>query len=191
METVTATIAAFNKKHGWFIEKGAEIVLPDRQQLFVVTALKFLPQKDRSKPRVLVEWTAHCCQCGEVFSFETRRKPKYLTRTCASCRGTLPVGGWKRNGDTLVRKQRTKKMPKGQRIGSGERAVLDALTALSYVQDTVQLQELVEEAVRRVPPPANPESRDQRKYNVQRAVAGLKGRGLLPAAISGGTVVFL
>lgn len=185
MASVQQIVEAFIEEHKGFVPEGAQLYLPDRDQTFTVSGVRFFKQKDRKHPTVVLDWKSNCTVCGAEYDFETRRKFKYPPRTCTGCRGRAPAVAYERA-------PRPPKQPKERRpkIGRGERAVLEAVAALGFVYDRCPEMVVAREAAKRLPAP-QPGSRDQRVNNSRRAMANLRRRGLLPAAIHEGEVVFI
>lgn len=180
MQTVKEAVEEFLEQANRRFSAGDVMVLPDRDQIMVIE--KVLYFKDGKSLRVLLLWSSDCVVCGDKYTFKTRRKFSYPTRTCRGCRGRAAA----------IEKEKPPKEPvkRKPKIGRGERAVLEAIEALGFVYDRCTERVVAKEAAKRLKAPA-PGSRDQRFYNSQRALANLRRRGLLPAAIHEGEVVFI
>jgi hypothetical protein len=175
---------------------GDRCVLPDIEQPYTVVAVR--PFSHRGKFRLFVDLEAPCavveCQEYLVTTKEVHQwmSSPHLTRCCVAHKygfSTGMVGAWKtaeqRAGERerLELRGRQEALP---HVGLNERAVLEALEAVSLVGDQIGVEHVVSHAVALLPP-AGRGGRDTRRQRVVRAIGSLAEAGRI--TLRGGAVL--
>lgn len=155
-------ITAFHKANER-IEEGAEIVLPDTGQRFVVVGHSYWRKSGSRFVRVGLVWQAPCAVCGELFESDTHLRFKWLTRTCEIHRGQWRSPAFK--AAKKVRDSDSRRTP-----------VIDAISATLSAFDLLgrkpSWEELVAGAVDMLPKGLG--KRDTRRQRVVRSVRYLE-----------------
>lgn len=175
-------VKAFIEAHkGGRWSVGDRFVLPDIEQAYEVVAVR--PFKHRGKFKLFVDLEAACAVDGcEEYLIATKEvhqwmSTPHLTRCCEAHRyqfSTPMVDAWKTQEQIAARpvtQPKVKAEPK-PRLGPNERAVLEAMHAMSLVGDRVGVEYVVSHAIDLLPPAENGK-RDTRKQRVTRAIASL------------------
>lgn len=182
MWTNADEVEAFIEDHKggkWLV--GDRCVLPDIEQAYEVVAVR--PFKHRGKFKLYVDLEAACAVdgCPEYFIVTKEvhqwMSSPHLTRCCEGHRfgfNTPMEHAWKTQAQIaeLVPKKRKVKKAKGPRVGPNERAVLEAMHAMSLVGDKVGVEYVVAHAVDLLPRAENGK-RDTRRQRITRAIASL------------------
>lgn len=186
MWTNADEVKAFIEDHkGGRWEVGDRFVLPDIEQAYTVIAVR--PFKHRGKFKLFVDLEAACAVDGcEEYLVATKEvhqwmSTPHLTRCCDSHKygfSTPMKDAWKTQEQIAARPAPQPKVKAAPvpRIGVNERAVLEAMHAMSLVGDRIGVDYLVSHAVDLLPVAENCK-RDTRRQRVVRAIASLAETG--------------
>lgn len=175
--------------HGTRYAVGDLFTLPDIEQTYVVHAVR--PFVSGKTSTLYLEFQATCAVegCGKDFlttkTITEIRKTPYLIRTCEDHRRRFKSpdpDAWKTSAELAVRaKEKAEARAKAEqkvreavpRTGPNERAVLDAIEALSMVRDTAPVSLVVDTAVGLLERPQKG-VRDTRRQRAVRALQSLR-----------------
>lgn len=182
MWTNADEVKAFIEDHKagrWSV--GDRFVLPDIEQAYEAVAVR--PFKHRGKFKLFVDFDAQCAVegCGEYF-ISTKEvhqwmSSPHLVRCCQEHRGAFSTpmrDAWKTSEQIAQRpvKVAKSKATPSPRTGPNEQAVLEAMQALSLVDDRIGVEHVISHAIDFLPAaPAG--QRDTRKQRVVRGLTSL------------------
>lgn len=188
-DEVDAFIGA-HKDRQWVV--GDRFVLPDIEQAYEVIAVR--PFKRRGVFRLFVDLEARCAieTCEEYFitakEVHQWMTSLHVTRCCPAHRfafSTPMRDAWMTQERREARPVRSGRVEGPKRVGRIESAVLEAVAALSLVEDSASVASVIGCAIARL---EAGEGRDTRRQVVVRAVHRMVRRGAL--VVAAGRVLF-